>query len=332
MAMDYAEKFDRLMRILVLIQGSPGTVTASMLVRELGVTQRTVMRYLSNLRDAGVPVDYDEQSGGYRIRNGFFMPPMELKFDEALGLLALGAAVRRVEQIPMTRSAAQALEKVFNRLPTRLREELGELDNRLEVKLAPAGPFHGHEDVYDTVKEAITKQRVLQCSYEGLRSQEQPELSAELFLFEPYRLVFNQRAWYAVGFHRGRDALRQLKLNRFTAIHLTDERFKIPKDFSLQEFYGNAWRMMKGEKAHRVRLVFDASFAETIADTSWHPTQEIVYRDDGGIDFSCTVDGLDEIVWWILSMGPHCQVLEPAELVEKVQTLAGQTAALYDSN
>ena len=69
--------------------------------------------------------------------------------------------------------------------------------------------------------------------------------------------------------------------------------------------------------------------AETIADTHWHRTQDVVWRDDGSIEFTCTVDGLDEIVWWVMGMGPHCVVRKPAELVDRVRALAEQLYRQY---
>lgn len=66
--------------------------------------------------------------------------------------------------------------------------------------------------------------------------------------------------------------------------------------------------MIRGKKAYKVELVFDAAFAETISDTHWHRTQQVDWQDDDSIVFRCKVDGLDEIVWWIMSMGPHCTV------------------------
>ena len=41
------------------------------------------------------------------------------------------------------------------------------------------------------------------------------------------------------------------------------------------------------------------------------------------------VSGLEEIVWWILSMGPHCKVIKPKALADRVRELANQTAAIY---
>jgi predicted DNA-binding transcriptional regulator YafY len=78
-----------------------------------------------------------------------------------------------------------------------------------------------------------------------------------------------------------------------------------------------------------VELHFDPEFAETIADTHWHSTQEVIWNDDQSITFKCKVDGLEEIVWWVLSMGPHCTVKKPKELIEQVRKLASEMVARY---
>ena len=87
--------------------------------------------------------------------------------------------------------------------------------------------------------------------------------------------------------------------------------------------------MIRGSDRHAVELWFSPEFAETIADTHWHSTQRIDWQDDGSILFHCEVDGLDEIVWWILGMGPHCVVRKPKALVQRVRALTEQAAALY---
>jgi len=154
--------------------------------------------------------------------------------------------------------------------------------------------------------------------------------NGDAFIFKPYTLFFNQRAWYAVGYHSKHNEVRCLKLNRFTRIEPLDQPYTIPKSFSLAAHLGNAWRMMRGDKTFKVELHFDPEFAETIADTHWHSTQEVIWNEDESITFRCKVDGLDEIVWWVLSMGPHCTVQKPKELIELVRTLAGATAAKYE--
>ena len=132
-----------------------------------------------------------------------------------------------------------------------------------------------------------------------------------------------------VGHHAGRDAIRCLKLSRFVQCSATDRPYAIPGDFSLDEHLGHAWRMIRGDSRYDVVIDFDAAFAETLADTRWHATQEIDHHDDGSITFHCSVDGLDEIVWWVLGYGPHARVEAPAELAERVAELARGTVERY---
>ena len=124
-------------------------------------------------------------------------------------------------------------------------------------------------------------------------------------------------------------ALRTLKLVRFEGITATPRKFRIPKDFSIARYLGNCWRLIPGKPRARVRLHIALEFAESICETQWHSTQEAHGQPDGSVILDFTVDGFDEIAWWILSMGPQCRVLQPPELAAKVCDLAARTAELY---
>ena len=322
-APDYA-RLHRILKIISLIQGQKGW-NVKRLAAECGVTQRTIYRDLELLEGAGIPYFYDPQLKCYQIRRDFYMPPVELTLDEALAVVALGEHIGGQEQIPFTKPANRVVAKIRSQLPDRIRRELEGLDGHVAIKLAAAISPHGIDDVYELVRQAIQARRVLKCSYESIAGRN----NHESFTFRPYVLFFQQRAWYVVGHHDKRKEVRTLKLNRFTDIVLTDEPFKVPARFSLGRHLGNAWRMIRGKKTYAVELRFDANFAETIADTHWHDTQEIEWHDDGSIAFTCKVDGLDEIVWWVLSMGPHCKVIKPEALVQRVLELSQAMVKLY---
>jgi len=327
MAADYS-RIHRLLRILMMIQSEPGW-NADRLATELGTAVRTIYRDLDVLEQVGIPYYFDEPTKGYRVRRDFFMPPVELTLEESLALISLTGQLAESEQVPFMQPAAKAIAKVRGQLPGQVRDAIGDLDQHVSVRLARAGAADGIEDVYELVRAAIAERCALRCSYESLAAKHDGQRAEEVFLFEPYCLLFSQRAWYAVGHHRGRDAVRKLKLSRFSRIELTEQTYQIPKDFSLDEYLGRAWRMIRGEHRYKVELWFDPDFAENVADTHWHPTQQIDWHGDGSITFRASVDGLDEIVWWVLGMGPHCVVRRPTELAEQVRDLAQRTAAHY---
>lgn len=87
--------------------------------------------------------------------------------------------------------------------------------------------------------------------------------------------------------------------------------------------------MVRGAKQYRVHIHFQLPMSDTVAEGRWRSTQEIINHDDGGIEFRCTVDGLDEIVWWVLGYGPAAKVIKPNELANKVKLLAQQMADRY---
>lgn len=325
MAVDYS-RIHRLLKILTLIQGEKGW-TPKRLAAECQTTERTIYRDMKMLEGAGIPYFYDEESKGYGVRRDFFLPPVQLTLDESLALAVLAEHVGGAEQVPFTKAAARAITKVRGQLPAALRSELDQIEQHVAVHLAassapkmpptstnlcappwPASwPCAANTSRFPTRRPPTTT----------VRSSSNPTPCS------------STSAWYAIGHHSKWDEVRCMKLNRFTSIRLIDHPYEIPRDFSLKSHLGNAWHMIRGGKTHLVELRFDPAFAETIADTHWHATQEIEWNEDESITFRCRVDGLDEIVWWILGMGPHCQVKKPKELAERVRTLAAQVVEQY---
>ncbi len=313
----------RLLRIIALVQSRRG-LTVAELAETCETTERTIFRDLDQIREAGIPIQHDRASGGYRIDGAFFMPPVRLTFEEALAISALCETMADSGAIPFVRPAAMALHKIQAQLPLDVREELTDRLRTMQLRTTATMDEEGYQDVFDTAQHALAEGRLLRCKYEPASGGDD-----EAFHFQPYALFFGTRAWYIVGFHEGRDDLRTLKLSRFTAIEATNETCEPPASFSLDAHLGNAWNMIPGDRDWEVAIRFDPPFSSTISDTRWHATQEIEWHDDDACTFRCIVSGLDEIVWWVLSMGPNCQVLEPPELASRVAQLAADTADRY---
>jgi len=320
-------KLQCLFRLVTLLQTGDGG-NAAHLAAKFNVVPRTIYRYLHDLNELGVPCYFDEEADCYRIRKDFFLPPLHLTASETLALTFLVERVAGQEQIALTGPAAQALEKIRARLPDKVLKEIGEVDDHIAVQLLPTGPAgDAIKDVFEPIREAIATRRAVRCRYESLNPDSD---SNETFLFKPYKLFFDHRSWYAIGDHAGRGEVRRLKLNRFISIEATDHPYEIPQDFTLESYRGKAWRMIRGEATFNVVIHFDAMMAETVSDTHWHPTQEIEDHEDDSITFRCEVDGLEEIVWWVMGYGPGAQVIEPRELADKVAMLARETAKKYE--
>jgi predicted DNA-binding transcriptional regulator YafY len=319
-------KIHHLLRLILLLQQDRAG-NAGQLAESLGVVQRTVYRYIDALKEMDLPIRYDASERRYRLGREYFLPPVHLTPSESLALLALVEQVAGSEQVPLTRPAMLAIEKVRSRLNGKVLRELGDTPDRIHIRLAAGSDADPEQlqDVYDRVARAIRDRRKLRCRYDSVNGT-----GSDWFVLQPYHLWFEQRAWYCVGLHETHGEVRNLKLNRFSAIELTASPYAIPDDFSIEAHRGDAWRMVRGGRTFDVSIHFAREVAETVTDTRWHPTQrDFEYHDDGSVTFRCRVDGLDEICHWVLSYGAWAKVIEPGELAERVAAMAAATAARY---
>ncbi|QQE12072.1 WYL domain-containing protein [Planctomycetota bacterium] len=317
------KKIHRLLNEVMMMRAEEG-VNAEVLAEHYGVTERTIFRDIETLQQTGVPINFDHKTGGYKVGDEFFMQPVELTFEEGLAVCTLLSHIAESGQIPFIEPAVRAVMKIKSQMSDELREELSELDRHINIQLAASSEGEEVRDVYERVRDAISRRQTLMCTYESVGNGE-----GAAFEFEPYALFFGKRAWYVYGMHSGRGEVRCLKLQRFVTIQELKQTYEIPEGFDVEKYIGLAWRMIRGTERYQIVLYFDESFADTIADTRWHKTQELAYLDDGSLEFRCEVDGLDEIQWWVLGMGPYCKVVEPVELAERVKELAEGVVKQY---
>lgn len=321
MGTDY-RKVHRLLRIVTLVQGG-GHWRPKDLAVACGTTERSVFRDLKDLAKAGIPLVYNAKDKTYTAPANVYLPPVQLTVEEALSIIALGDSVGAAEQVPHLRPAKSASEKLKAQLGVDVRTKVGRAQERVSIKLAASSPPESTASDFAKVLHAIETQTMLDVAYDSSKTK------AAKSTLHPYELMFNQRAWYVIGLSERHGEVRTFKLSRFVKLSNTSEKFFIPKGWSLEKHLGYAWRMIRGKPRQMVELIFTPEFGETVTETRWHKTQESEELEDGSVRLKFEVDGLEEIVWWVLGMGPNCRVMHPPELAQKVKALAAQTAKLY---
>lgn len=81
------ERLARMLKIMILIKARR-KLNRAHLAEECEVSVRTIQRDINSLNYAGVPIFWSED--GYEIMPDFFLPPMNLRWEEVL-LLAIAA-------------------------------------------------------------------------------------------------------------------------------------------------------------------------------------------------------------------------------------------------
>src|SRR3954470_804297 len=114
---------DRLFQIIQLLRRR-NVATAGWLAGELEVSERTVYRDIRDLVMSGVPIE-GEAGVGYVLRRGFDLPPLMFT-DAEIEAMVLGArVVTSWGDAGLARAAGDALARVEQALPDRLRSRLG---------------------------------------------------------------------------------------------------------------------------------------------------------------------------------------------------------------
>jgi predicted DNA-binding transcriptional regulator YafY len=320
-------RIHRLLQLIGLLQAGRGH-NAESLALECRVCRRTIFRDLDLLRQSGIPLTFDEEQQHYRIPGACLLPPTNFTSEEALSLVVLCHELGNESSLPFLGPARSAAVKLESSLPLRLREQLRDVVSTVSIKAPPINPLEGCKAIYQQLLDAIVHRRSVRIRYESL--QEQKEIVTRL---SPYRVFFSRRSWYVVGRSSLHRAKRTFHLGRVLSATTLDDRFRIPRGFSIERYLGNAWHIIR-EKGRDSQVIvrFNKLVAKNVAEVNWHRTQRLERRDDGSLDFHVTVSGLNEISWWILGYGDQAEVLHPPELRQRVADRVKRMAAIYDGN
>ncbi|QDU78894.1 HTH domain protein [Polystyrenella longa] len=312
--MSAENRIKRLVRLLDLLQS--GHAYNSVQLAELcGISRRTVFRDIRILQDSGVQVLFHEDRQGYTLPGSFFLPPMDLKLNETLSLLLLCQGLGDQQQgIPFQTAAREASFKLLSNLPRHLRDYVGEISSAITLKLDSRAEFKDAEPHFERILQAIVDRRQIRIQYDSFSDGE--EIST---VCSPYRVLFSRRSWYLIGRSTLHRETRTFHVGRIRNSQTLDSRYEIPQRFSLERYLGNAWHLIREPKEkHTVEVLFQPLVARNVAEVTWHKTQQTTWNDDGTLNFKVQVEGLGEIIWWILGYGNQAEVIKPKKLRRQI--------------
>ncbi len=302
-----ADRLARILRVLELVQ-SRGRWTTKAIAEEIECSERTVYRDLDVLKFAGIPYYREGDQQFVRVRPDFQFPSLTLTEDEVLGL-SLATVLTKCPGLDITAGAGPTTCK-FAAKTTQSTQELIDdalrLVTVLDLKLADHSRHHA---AIRTIQLALLQGQQLRGLYE---SPYEPA-SVKLKL-DPYRLCLIKNAWYVIGTMADDTAPKTFRVARFKSLLIVDEPTKTPTDFDLREYFGNAWAVFRGGPTYDIELKFTPAAAKLVTETIWHHTQTAKTHRDGSVTLTFRVDGLNEILNWVLSWSGKVTVVNPAEL------------------
>ncbi|MFE3640220.1 helix-turn-helix transcriptional regulator [Streptomyces sp. NPDC059169] len=313
----------RLIKMVLLLQ-SRSSMTAAELAAELEVSERTVTRDALALSEAGVPVYADRgRAGGYRLIGGYRTRLTGLARTEAEALFLSGLPVA-LREMGLEDAASAARLKVSAALIPSLGDASRSAAQRFHLD-AP-GWYQEPETpaLLPTVAEAVWDDLVVTARYRDAERE-----------LEPYGLVLKAGVWYLCARADGR-SFRVYRIDRFTAVALSERRFERDASFDLPSFWAARAAQfarsllraevvvrLSAEGVRRLPYATDRAAAREALATAGPPDGQ------GRVVLTLPVESEEVAFGQLLGLGAELEVLEPLGLRERFATAAAAMHALY---
>lgn len=325
MAEEYlkGQKVVRWLDILMILAASPRGAKASELAARTGQSRRTLERDMVEIERLK-RLKVVKEGTRWALMEGATMRPVAFEAAEAVELLmACRLAVRHADY--NDRVLGLALAKVNGVIPRDaqlvrrfVQETTDELSGKPDADQR-AGLLH------DLVRAWIGSFKV-EIDYTDAQGKSTTRI-IHPYALEPGSAVGH--GTYLMAKDEMSNQVRSFKLERIDRVKVLSVQYRLPPDFSLADHLRDSWGIWSSDPPRDVVLRFRPPAARRVAESNWHPSQQLRHLEDGSVELTIRVRGTVEIMPWIQGWGPEVEVLAPAQLREAVASRAHETAARY---
>jgi len=312
----------RLLSIVWTLQSRP-LVTAGEFAADLGVSERTVHRYMGMLDDMGIPIASERgRGGGFYLVRGYKLPPLRFTAEEASALYLGADVVRRLGGLAYRDAALAARAKLDNVLPDGLRQQVTQAEQQLLIRGFDRMDYEPWEETLTTLRQAVRDQHSLAMTYRAAGQVGSTERR-----IDPYALVHQWGLWYLVAHCHLREEMRTFRVDRIVGLATLDEGFTRPVNLDVGEYMersmAEAW-----PATYRVRMRFrpEAAFRARDEQGRW---DMLVEHEDGSVEVTYSAPDLYWAARVAQSRGADVQVLEPPEVVDRIREQAQHLVNQY---
>lgn len=295
-------------------------MTAADLAQELDVSVRTVYRDVEALSAAGVPLYGDAgHAGGYRLLDGYRTRLTGFTEGEAEALFLAGVPGPAAE-LGLGPVLAAAQLKVRAALPRELREHADRISGRFHLD-APGWYADADDTPYlPAVADAVWNARVLHVLYR--RWREPTDVRRRL---EPYGLVLKAGRWYVVA----GPGPRTFRVDQILELTTPGEEFSRPETFDLAVYWA-AYQRDFHDRLHRAEAVIRVAPGTLLTGPAAQAMESNGHTElDGWTRAIVPIESVDQAHDEFLRLGAAIEVLEPAELRDRIARTVAALARLY---
>lgn len=218
-------KADRLFQLVNLIRVHQ-PITAERLAERIGVSVRSIYRYIDDLSLSGIPV-YGTTGVGYALDAAFEMPPLRLSRIEVDALMLGMEMLASSADNELAGAARTVLGKVAASAPE---QRIDPQQSPIRALGSTDSSTRGH---LSALRQAIEHKRVLQITYTSLDGVESRRL------IQPIGLFYWGGKWTVGSWCNARAAYRDFRVDRISAVSTSEEPWRDSPHIALRTYMRN---------------------------------------------------------------------------------------------
>jgi len=222
----FKQRAERRNRLIGLLRSEERWKTADLRMH-LGISQRTLMRELADLRDAGYPIESDRgRGGGVRLNGRWGIERLSLSHQEVVELI-LALAIMESLQSPILTSNLKAIrQKLFQAFPQEQRRTVSNIRKRIligdnasaNVVSLYATPA---QRISENIAESFLRQHCLEIEYQSEANDRTRRV------IEAQYILLNWPVWYIIAWDHLRQSSRVFRMDRIKSTRVVGGAFRL---------------------------------------------------------------------------------------------------------
>lgn len=193
------------------------------------------------------------------------------------------------------------------------------LQDRILVNQIPSGRDH-----LTSMLEAMKENRVVMMTYKSFVKDK-----SHTFPIEPYCVKLFENRWYVLAHNIRYDDIRVYGLDRIEDVELTDDTFKLPKNFSSDEYFSAYYGIVSDHRIKPERIVIRAygNHIPYMKSLPVHHSQRLIEDNGDSADFELYVAPTYDFIMGLLHKGAMLEVISPESVRHQMR---GWISEMYD--
>lgn len=308
------KRSDRLMAILIALQQKPET--AQRLADKFEVNKRTILRDMQALSEMGIPLYATSgPTGGFRLMEGFQLPPLQLDASEALAVLFALHSLTKMADTPFKYARWTAMDKIKAVLPESTLRQVEPMLDRVELAVP--------ERIVKTPHLAALLAFTAESAW--LTAMYRSENHRRSLLLHPRKIYAAHGYWYCEAYSSTHGEQRTFRVDRFDMLEAAEAPMESNSDAKAstsQTVSDEQWMRIAAKLTYRGALLAEQDIhigdsVKMTSDDSWH------------LDIQLPLSEWKWALRFFYGLGMDAEVLEPARLREEVADMARQVVERY---